>query len=170
MKLVNMKDLMEDNMEIREAINGDYESADEVYVESNELHYHMKPNRIKSPRLSRPKEEFINRINGSAGNATILVAVEGDKVIGFADLVAKVDPENYYVNQKVYVKVDDLAVRKSHQGQGVGKAIMKAAENWAKARGINTIELSARWANKKALEFYDKVGYDIVSVNLRKEI
>lgn len=157
-------------MQIREATIDDYESADEIYIESNELHYQMKPNRIKSPHLSRPKKEFNDRLNGTAGNSTILVAVEDGRVVGFADLVAKVDPENYYVFKKEYIRIDDLAVRKTHQGQGIGKVLIEAAGDWAKSRGVKILELSARWANKNALEFYDKVGFEIVSVNLRKEL
>lgn len=154
---------------IRKATENDYTQVDEIYVELSELHYKMKPNRLKGPgHFGRPELKFKELIKNP--ESTILVAVKGDKVIGFADLIIKDSPGNELINAKTHVEVDNFGVRNGHQGEGIGKLLMKEASVWAKEKDIKTLEVGARYANKKAVGFYEKVGYEIISVRLRKKL
>ena len=58
-----------------------------------------------------------------------------------------------------YVIVHRLCVSPHAQGKGVGRALMAAVEEWAKARGYADIRLDAFSQNPHALRMYTRLGY-----------
>ena len=52
-----------------------------------------------------------------------------------------------------------VAVSPDHRGQGVGRALMHACEEWVRARGIPKIQLMVRHTNPGVIEFYKALGY-----------
>jgi ribosomal protein S18 acetylase RimI-like enzyme len=53
-----------------------------------------------------------------------------------------------------YVTVDP-----EHRFKGYGRAIMTAAEDWLRARGIAKLQLMVRGDNAKVHAFYEQLGY-----------
>ena len=53
-----------------------------------------------------------------------------------------------------------LATTSSHRGQGVGRALMQAAEEWLRALGCPRIRLMVRGDNVAATGFYRAIGYE----------
>jgi ribosomal protein S18 acetylase RimI-like enzyme len=53
-----------------------------------------------------------------------------------------------------YVSVDP-----DHRGEGHGRAIMAAAEDWLRARGIQKLQLMVRGDNAQVHAFYESIGY-----------
>ena len=65
-----------------------------------------------------------------------------------------------------YVSVDP-----DMQGKGMGRAIMAAAEDWLRARGVWKLNLMVRTDNAPVIDFYEALGYDREErVNLAKWI
>ncbi|MDP2174717.1 MAG: GNAT family N-acetyltransferase [Bacteroidota bacterium] len=56
------------------------------------------------------------------------------------------------------LKMRQVAVDPTQQGQGIGKSMVAFSEQWAKENGFNTIELNAR---KTAVPFYLNLAYQI---------
>ena len=52
-----------------------------------------------------------------------------------------------------------LSVEPALQGQGLGRAMMRAAETWARASGAPKIQLMVRGSNVAAVGFYKALGY-----------
>jgi ribosomal protein S18 acetylase RimI-like enzyme len=52
-----------------------------------------------------------------------------------------------------------LAVEPARQGNGFGRAITTAAEDWLRARGIAKINLMVRAENTAVCAFYEALGY-----------
>ena len=61
-----------------------------------------------------------------------------------------------------------MAVAAEHQGQGFGRALMAEAEGWALAQGASEIELHVWEANRRAIEFYQKLGYTTTRRTMRR--
>jgi len=57
------------------------------------------------------------------------------------------------------VKLRQMAIAASFQGQGVGKNLLLEVELFLRKKGFNKIKLSAR---RTALFFYEKLGYEVV--------
>lgn len=53
-----------------------------------------------------------------------------------------------------------LAVPEAHRGRGVGRALMRAAEDWVAGRGVPKLQLLVRAENTVALGFYSRLGYE----------
>jgi ribosomal protein S18 acetylase RimI-like enzyme len=53
-----------------------------------------------------------------------------------------------------------VAVDPDHRQKGFGRAVMDAAEDWLRARGIAKLQLMVRPDNSKVQAFYESIGYD----------
>lgn len=56
------------------------------------------------------------------------------------------------------VRLRQMAVQKSHQGKGIGEAILHFTENLARDKGYRKIMMHAR---DSAIGFYEKAGYQV---------
>ncbi len=54
-----------------------------------------------------------------------------------------------------------LGVDPDHQRKDYGRAIMSAAEDWLRRRGIEKVMLMVRSDNTKVQAFYDSLGYSV---------
>lgn len=154
---------------IRKATAQDYGAVSEIYEQSTKLHSNLEPGWIKEDRpFGIDKDDYTKLINGS--KSTILVAVSQDVVVGFVETLIKNEPENDYFNEKNFAWVDDLAVRDDIQGVGIGRKLMEAAEEWARNKKVDSIELTTRTINSSAVEFYKKLGYETYVVRSRKKL
>ncbi|WP_370867257.1 GNAT family acetyltransferase [Parvibaculum sp.] len=63
-----------------------------------------------------------------------------------------------------------VAADPAHRGEGLGRAIMAAAEEWLRARGVWKLNLMVRRGNEQAMGFYAGLGYaqDEVAVMSRR--
>jgi GNAT superfamily N-acetyltransferase len=52
--------------------------------------------------------------------------------------------------------VEDVVVSPSHQGHGIGPALLEAVGDWGRACGAVRMQLLADLGNNRALEFYKK--------------
>jgi len=52
--------------------------------------------------------------------------------------------------------VEDLAVHPGHRSEGVGKALLEAAKDWARERGATHLELASGDARLDAHRFYER--------------
>jgi ribosomal protein S18 acetylase RimI-like enzyme len=87
-------------------------------------------------------------------NATILLGRENDHIV--ASAMVGHDGHRGWV---YYVAVDP-----DWRGQGLGRAIMAAAEDWLRQAGIAKLQLLVRRDNAKASAFYETIGYDEAQV------
>lgn len=82
--------------------------------------------------------------------AEILIAQEGARVI--ASVAVGHDGHRGWV---YYVATDP-----DRRGQGLGRAAMRAAEDWLRARGVHKLQLMVRDSNLPVIGFYQALGYD----------
>ena len=83
------------------------------------------------------------------GNATVLLGrIDGAAA---ASVLVGHDGHRGWV---YYVSVDP-----DHRNKGFGRAIMQAAEDWLRARGILKLQLMVRGDNAQVHAFYQSIGY-----------
>jgi len=66
--------------------------------------------------------------------------------------------------------VENLFVRSSARGEGVGAALLSAAERALADRGVDAVALEVLAANARARAFYDREGYDDHRVVVEKRV
>ncbi len=113
-------------------------------------------------------ENLNNRINEmmKRGNYQIFVACDGDKVVGYIGCV------NYlaFELENEGMKIIALAVSKEYRRKGIGTALLKTAEQWAKENNIEVILLNSGLPRGDAHAFYESQGYFKKSYGFIKKI
>jgi ribosomal protein S18 acetylase RimI-like enzyme len=97
----------------------------------------------------------------------IIVAVDAaENVLGYVHLQ---DADDAVLRTKIgYVTL--LAVAENAAGQGIGRALMTAAEDWAKSQGYPALILDVFASNATARRFYAAQGFVEDSLRLRKVV
>lgn len=89
----------------------------------------------------------------------VFVAVEDDTLTGYLNLRMGKIPDCILDPKSIEIK--RLYTDPDRKGQGIGSALMRAAENVAKSMGYTCIWLGVFQKNKLAIAFYEKKGLTI---------
>ncbi|HEX4093813.1 MAG TPA: GNAT family N-acetyltransferase [Trebonia sp.] len=92
--------------------------------------------------------------------ACLLLAVDGRHAVGY---LLGFRHLTFYANGPVGW-VEEIVVRDQERGQGVGRVLMEAFEQWAAARQCALIALATR----RAAPFYRALGYEESATYFRK--
>ena len=101
--------------------------------------------------------------NFERGRSTIFAADNGYQLIGFTQLypaLCSVDLVDYFV-------LYDLFVAPSARRQGIARALMNAASEWAKAQGAARLDLETARDNYPGQVLYRDLGYELDEVFLK---
>ena len=66
------------------------------------------------------------------------------------------------------VQLTVLVVARAARGNGIGKRLVREAEEWAKQQGAGRITLTSALHREEAHEFYKRIGYEHTGVRLAK--
>jgi glucosamine-phosphate N-acetyltransferase len=91
------------------------------------------------------------------------VAVDGEEVLGTATLII----ERKFIHQGGWAgRVEEVAVRRDRQHQGIGTALMEHVNQRARELGCYKVVLSCSDAN---VRFYERTGYHVHDVGMRQD-
>ena len=103
--------------------------------------------------------------------AEVLIAVEeSGRVIGFAELSIRAYAEGCYSGRVAYL--EGWFVESSRRDQGVGRALVMAAEEWGRKQGCIEMGSDTELENKGSAKAHEAVGFEEVNriICFRKEI
>jgi RimJ/RimL family protein N-acetyltransferase len=83
------------------------------------------------------------------------VAVDGDTVVGWCDIVPKERPTLSHTG------VLGMGVIVAYRGRGIGRALIRAALDAALERRLARIELTVRTDNARAKRLYEEHGFEV---------
>ncbi|MEV6601111.1 GNAT family N-acetyltransferase [Actinoplanes sp. NPDC051346] len=63
-----------------------------------------------------------------------------------------------------------IEVDEAHRGKGYGRALLSAAENVVRSRGVKSLELNVFGFNAAAIQLYETSGYGVVTQQMRKSL
>jgi GNAT superfamily N-acetyltransferase len=89
------------------------------------------------------------------GSAIVLVAQAGADLVGMCSVQVLVST----AEGGAVGLLEDLVVSAPWRGQGIGSALLGAAEACARSRGLSRLQLLADRGNQAALGFYDCAGW-----------
>ena len=93
---------------------------------------------------------------GRLEGSTVWIAENAEGVrLGFIHLTGERD---YYL-QDTCGHVADLVVARGARGQGVGRALLAAAEQWSKDRGYRLLTLNVFVENRGPQSLYEQAGF-----------
>lgn len=105
---------------------------------------------LEGPPIHTTRDFVLNNISG---NWPQVVAISEGELIGWCDITA--------LDRPVFAHIGSLGmgVLAAYRGQGIGKALISAALQKARAKGLTRIELTVRENNKAAIALYKKFGF-----------
>lgn len=93
-------------------------------------------------------------------HALFLIASDGGRDVGYAKIVVGEAPEN--VTGDSPIELERIYVLQDVLGTGVGRALMTACLETARARGRDTVWLGVWERNDRAIRFYERFGFQTV--------
>ena len=99
---------------------------------------------------------------GATGAVFVAIGAD-DRCLGFVSVARRT-----HFTGEVRAYIGELAVATMAEAQGIGRALLDAAERWAHAQGFRAVELDTGAANDRARGFYQHLGYAEESVKLVK--
>jgi GNAT superfamily N-acetyltransferase len=101
-------------------------------------------------------EDSAAQLDAYIGAGRVLVAVAGDEVVGHLQLTE--------TGRADELEVKNMAVAPRHQGRGVGRALMAAALDVARAQGRSRLIVATAAADIGNLRFYQRLGFRLRSI------
>ena len=101
--------------------------------------------------------------NLERGRSTLFAADNGSQLLGFTQLypaLCSVDLVDYFV-------LYDLYVIEAARRQGIARALMNAASEWAKAQGADRLDLETARDNAPGQALYRDLGYELDEIFLK---
>ncbi|MGZ4249800.1 MAG: GNAT family N-acetyltransferase [Solirubrobacteraceae bacterium] len=111
-------------------------------------------------------EVLTSAVRAQDPRSTVLIAQSASGTrLGFISLTVREDVTGV---ERGHVR--DLAVIEDARQMGVGSALMRAGEAWARERGLPVLGLDVWASNERARAFYATLGYSAESLCLFKRL
>ena len=135
-------------MNIRPALQKDYEKIAELII--NELGYkNLKPKDV-CKRLEIIEKSHIHQT---------FVACIDDHVVGFIGLCKTV---TYETDEQITILA--FAVSEKYQCQGIGKALLASAKDYAEGNNVKIMRVSSAFHREYSHLFYETNGFERVGI------
>jgi GNAT superfamily N-acetyltransferase len=140
---------------VRAATHADLEAVVPLW---RELEAVQGPTRLY-PMVAEAEARIRASFTGAivADEADLLVAYEDGETIGMA-LVRLEHPSR--MSDELAAELSRVVVRSDRRGSGAGRALIEAAEAWARERGVRTLVASIFIANQDSMRFWRAVGFE----------
>jgi diamine N-acetyltransferase len=158
------------NITIREAQLEDAALLAELNAAVQKHHAEAKPKRYKMPVANNSTLIAIFE-NYLQSDSTFLHIAELDSAaVGY--IVCKIieREENPFTVAFKILEVDQISVNENYRGQGIGQMLMDKATELAKEHKIKNIVLAVRAFNEGAIRFYKRLGFEVNSLRMMKQI
>lgn len=114
-----------------------------------------------SPDAEKTMRRFLADVANN-GYSFLFVAVTEGRTVGFISGELRQGSPTFL--PKTWASVDDVFVEPEHRNRGMGRALLKSVEAWARERGADGISLQVAAANGRGRKFYEDLGFREVSV------
>lgn len=99
-------------------------------------------------------------------HSIVVAELPAGTVAGFVYSTTRTD----YFTGAAHSHIEILTVAESAEGRGVGRALLEAAEEWARGRGYRHVTLNVFATNARARAIYERSGYGQETVHYLKTI
>jgi ribosomal protein S18 acetylase RimI-like enzyme len=95
---------------------------------------------------------------------TVKVIESGGKVAGYI-WIKVVDS-----SVGIFGRIEHIFVEKGFRMKGIGKHLMKAAEDYFRSKGVKKVKLTVTTGNKAAISLYERIGYETRRYVMEKDL
>jgi ribosomal protein S18 acetylase RimI-like enzyme len=153
---------------IREAAPGDVGAIAEIYRDGARISADLDPALFRVPAEAEARASIDRGIGDDSVSILVAVSQDAGECLGYAIVVVDFPQMRTGTFRPArYAFIDDIVVAELARGQGVGTALLRAAEALARDHGAEGVALDTQPDNTRALRFYrEHIGYRDVLVRL----
>jgi ribosomal protein S18 acetylase RimI-like enzyme len=153
----------------REATEADLDAICALGMQVNLLHHEAFPRVFAGP--ADPRRDAVHWTASIAQPmaATFVAEPQGAALAGFVTVAVGDETHSLFQSQR-NGRVGTLGVSPEWRGQGIGRALMQHAQDWASARGAMELRLNVWAFNDSALRLYRELGYEMRMHTLAKPL
>ncbi|MEL3971890.1 GNAT family N-acetyltransferase [Rossellomorea oryzaecorticis] len=141
---------------LRPAVLSDYEGLKPIHKEVHDLHVEGRPDKYNPADNTLDWEYFKSLVSNEEG---IIYMIEyNGEIIVFAILRKNKSTERETVVKQSYVFMEDLGVKETFRGNGLGRLLFEKAIEFTKEVGAVSLELGVWEFNETAIKFYETMG------------
>ncbi|MBR3634576.1 MAG: AI-2E family transporter [Lachnospiraceae bacterium] len=126
-------------------------SSDESAIRS--LFIEMLKTIYNTDDVNGYEDGYLDRFFDNKNQDWICVAQSGEKVVAYLSI-------EVHHEEQDYIYLDDLSVTKDYRNLGIGSALIKNAEIYAKENDIEVIVFHVEKSNADAYRLYERLGYN----------
>ncbi len=156
-------------MIIRDANLNDFDKMNLVFRQVDSLHSKAHSDIFNEPIDNPRPNEYLHEVLENE-NQKLIVAVEGNMIVGLAKADIEVAPNIPLFKQRTWLSISTIVVDENFRGKGIGKALLNNLYEWANENNVDEVELTVFSFNKSAIEFYKKNGFEDIRTKMRKKI
>lgn len=109
---------------------------------------------VMTEQFTRTRAEIQDQFRGANPESVLWLVAEIDgRVVGGADFHRGRWVKNAHTAEL------GVAVRKEWRGLGLGEALLRAGQEWARGLGVRKLKLAVFATNERALRLYRKLGF-----------
>lgn len=143
-------------MEIRFARGTDVPAILTLLKQVGMVHHLGRPDIFRKNAQKYGASQVLAMVDSS--QSPILVAADGEQVLGYCFCEIRAHKNDPVMADRKELYIDDLCVEESCRGQGVGRALYRAACDFAKKETCHSVTLNVWCCNETAVAFYEKLG------------
>ena len=100
----------------------------------------------------------------------LFVAEERARIVGVAQVKVAKSPKSPLYRPRNYAVLENMIVDAAHRSHGIGASLFEAVSAWSRERGLTHVQAVCWARNERALAFYQKIGFETVTVRLECEV
>ena len=153
---------------VRAAERDDVPALVRLRLANAERHVQLDAAVYRVPDTEAVRRHF-EEVLSVESKVVILVAEVVGEVVGMVEVVLLADPPDHQILAPCRAADIHTVVLDGHRGEGVGSALLIAAEQAAAERGVSIIYAGIFAPNKGAVRFYSSAGFTPRGTLLSKE-
>jgi ribosomal protein S18 acetylase RimI-like enzyme len=160
------------NLHIRQAAAADRPALVKFMIELQEVERGLHPNRSEGPGMGSGHLAYLERL-AAAQQGVIFVAADANELLGFVVcFVEAEDADDLHVveAERRFGYISDLYVAAQARRQGVGRALLQAAEDYFKQLGLPVVRLAVLRNNDQARRVYEQAGFRPYEITYEKRL
>jgi ribosomal protein S18 acetylase RimI-like enzyme len=154
---------------IREYRAEDSEQVEECFIELQEFERGIEPRRIEGQVVAKKYLQYMfEKCAQTEGKVFVVEADE--RVVGFVSVWGRIKVNGLINEESEVAEVSDLIVTAAYRGQGLGRALLQRAEDYALALGARMLSIGVLAENTQARRLYNDFGFRENQVKLFKPL
>jgi GNAT superfamily N-acetyltransferase len=113
------------------------------------------------PVSSEEARRRLERIHQEDRHVVYVAELADGQLVGWVHVYA-----GFLVVVDLHAEIGGLVVDEGHRGCGIGKLLMRQAEEWARGQGCWTVYLRSNAIRTGAHAFYKRIGYSVIKTSL----